>query len=78
MTACPAGWRLPNIRELRNIFDTWETTGAPAGITQMTKDDYWSDTVYSQYAANYVAFFGGYTGGKNQSQDAYVRCVRSI
>jgi hypothetical protein len=79
MNACPSGWRLPNIRELRFIYETWGTTGAPAGITQMTSSIYWSSTEENENYSKIVWFNAGNVNSSPKTNDTlYVRCVRNL
>jgi hypothetical protein len=75
---CPDGFRVPNIRELKNIYDLWGTGLQPAGVTAMVSGGYWSSTENSGTIAWFVYFGSGYTNYDYKTSAYSVRCVRSM
>lgn len=78
VTACPSGWRLPTVRELRLIYALRNELTAAA---QPSSGFYWSATEYSSDSnrAWYVSFtFGATDNLGSKSNNRRVRCVRDL
>jgi hypothetical protein len=75
---CPDGFRMPNLRELINIYDQWGTGSQPAGVTAMASNIYWSSTESSGSSAWLVYFVHGSSTDHPKTNTYYLRCVRSM
>ena len=72
-------WRLPTLRELRNIIDLKRYDPAINRTFEYTgEDSHWSSTLYAgdPVRAWAVDFKSGSTSHNRHSYDYYVRCVR--
>ena len=74
-----AGWRVPNINELKSIIS--KQTYAPAAVSAFTNigsDQYWSSTTYmsAKHRAWIVDFNYGKENASSKSYHKYVKCVR--
>jgi hypothetical protein len=79
MSACPSGWRVPNIRELKFINVSWGSDNAPAGIANFGTLTYWSSTYPNSLQAWYARFSDGeVVSGGTSIPYYYVRCVRTV
>jgi hypothetical protein len=83
---CSNGWRLPNIRELKFIYDHLEIIAKRPGITQMTLNRYWSSTqgrddLYGDFYRWSVNMNNGALSElitANGANSSLVRCVRDV
>jgi hypothetical protein len=84
-----SGWYLPNIRELRALYDALGGDGNSgtglgsaeddfAGGFAMQSNYYWSSTERAINIAHHFGFISGYRSANLKSTFYYVRCVRRM
>jgi hypothetical protein len=93
VAACTTPWRLPNLRELHELYKAMGGNGRsttnfgnltspnsnPGGANAMISSYYWSSSDYSNSYAYFFGFGNGYRyGGDKANGSYYVRCVREL
>jgi hypothetical protein len=89
---CPAPWRLPNLAELKGLYDAMGQGGVsridfslltspnsnPGGATSLHSGTYWSSTQNGTGMVYYLYNVNGNRGVTSGSQVNYTRCVREL
>ena len=74
-----SNWRLPSIKDLRNIVDTTRFNPSIYPIFQNTTNkSYYSSSLYKTKYADVIEFNNGIDGHINKTEKQYVRCIRDI
>jgi len=93
VSSCSGDWRLPNLRELHELYKTMGGAGGstvsfadiPAGLgsnpgsaDNLLNSNYWSSTEANASDAYYFAFSNGSRVSWYKTINRYVRCVRNL